>query len=130
MKEFGIILICVTIVIGLSMVSQNYLEKTADKILEELEELRIQIEEAINTKNNEFSLELANKEYSEWEEITPKWSLIIEHEELDQIQLSLLGVKTALRANELEDSLQEIEKSIFLLNHIKEKGEFKLKNIF
>ena len=68
--------------------------------------------------------------YSEWEKINEKWSVIILHDEIDLIETALIKMKAEIKSGEIEDSMAEIDTSIFLLNHIKEKEKTSLKNIF
>ena len=56
--------------------------------------------------------------------------MLVIHEELDNIEISLLELKASIENQNIEDSLKEIEKSMFLIGHIKEKENFQIKNIF
>ena len=58
------------------------------------------------------------------------WSTLVFHEELDTIQISLTKMKAQIEEGELEESLEELETTKFLINHIKEKEKFNLKNVF
>lgn len=130
MKEIiGIIIIVITVTVT-STVLQSYLEKTTDEILSKLNSLKedlihAQIE-GDNIKIKEDSKEIAQK----WEEISRIWSMIVMHQELDNIKLSILEVNGAIEVGNIDDALEEIDKTIFLSGHIKEKEAFKLKNIF
>ena len=129
-KETLIIIIIVLIIIIGDIGIQNYITKTSDELALQLEELKQKLETLEEGKNTEELKELSSKIYEDWEEINKKWSIIVIHSELDTIELALIGVKSTIEANELQDTLQEIEKSIFLVEHIKEKEKLKLKNIF
>ena len=129
-KETLIIIIIVLIIIIGDIGIQNYITKTSDELALQLEELKQKLETLEDGKNTEELKELSSKIYEDWEEINKKWSIIVIHSELDTIELALIGVKSTIEANELQDTLQEIEKSIFLVEHIKEKEKLKLKNIF
>lgn len=129
MKEIFIIIICIALVIAGGSVSQAYLNESSKILVDELDILTEQIKKAQkNEKNN--SEELAENIYEKWEEIEDKWSIIIMHDELDLIELSLIAMKTGIKEQEYERSVEEVEKSKFLLEHITEKEKFKLKNVF
>lgn len=130
MKEIGISIIVIVIVVVGNLGIQKFLNNSSDKMAEMLNELKIELEKEGNEFDIEIAKQQANNIYEEWEDLQKKWSVIVIHDELDKIELSLIGVKSALNANSKEDSMQEIEKSIFLVEHIKEKESFKLKNIF
>lgn len=126
MREAIIIIIAIAFVCVGSILTQNYLEKTSNELSVKLEELKKQIE----AENFESARNISNEVLNIWEKMKNNWSMVVIHEELDNIELSMLGVKGAINAKDVEDGLVEIEKSIFLVNHIKEKEAFKIKNIF
>lgn len=86
-----------------------------------------------NAKENgddERAKQLSEEIMNKWEEINKNWSMVVLHEELDMIESSLLQVKASVEVGSFEDGLQEIDKSMFFVGHIKEKEAFKIKNIF
>ena len=105
-----------------------YLNKTSALLIDKLENIKSDIE------NEKFDREKVSKKaeemYSEWEKINEKWSVIILHDEIDLIETALIKMKAEIKSGEIEDSMAEIDTSIFLLNHIKEKEKTSLKNIF
>ena len=129
-KETLIIITIVFIIIIGNIGIQNYISKTSDELVFQLEDLKDKLENIDKTDNIEELERLSVKIYENWEEVNKKWSILVVHSELDLIELALMGVKSTIEANELQDTLQEIEKSIFLVEHIKEKENLRLKNIF
>lgn len=130
MKEVVIIIVVVLMVGITSVLIQNYLGQTSNEIIDYLETLKGQIKQAQVTNQKEEAMKTAQKALEKWEEVNKNWSMVVVHEELDNIELSLLEVKSALETDSYDDSLEEIDKSIFLVGHIKEKEAFKIKNIF
>ena len=128
MKEIIIIIVSLSIVIIGSNISQAYLNTTGNELIEELEELKIEIEKAQNSEENN-SKDLANTIYEKWEEVEEKWSIIITHNELDLIQVALIGMKSYIEENKYEDAMEELEKSSFLIEHIQQKEKLALKNV-
>mgnify|MGYP004494918687 CR=1 FL=1 len=129
MKEIIIIIISVALVWTGAYVSQNYLTKTSDELVNNIEDLKIEIQKAKKEEDSE-SIALADDIYNKWKEIEEKWSIIITHDELDLIEISLIGMKTCIEEKQYAKSIEELEKSIYLLEHIKDKEKFDLKNIF
>lgn len=129
MKEILIIVISLLLVIVGANISQAYLNKTSDELTGNLEELRDEIKKAQNSEGNN-SKEKAEDICNKWQEIHEKWSIIIAHSELDLIEVSLIEMKTCIEEKEYEKSIEKLEKSVFLLNNIKEKEKLDLKNIF
>lgn len=128
MKEIIIIIGILIIIFAGSIITQMYLNKTSALLIDKLENIKSDIE------NEKFDKEKVSKKaeemYSEWEKINEKWSVIILHDEIDLIETALIKMKAEIKSGEIEDSMAEIDTSIFLLNHIKEKEKTSLKNIF
>lgn len=129
MKEIIIIIICIILVIIGANISLSYLSKTGNDLIANLDELKVEIEKAQNGQENK-SQELANNIYNKWQSLEGKWSIIIVHNELDLIQLSLIGMKTYIDENKYSESIEELEKSSFLLEHIPDKEKLDFKNVF
>ena len=128
MKEILTVLVSIVLVCTGAVISQNYLNKTSDELVGEIENLRAEIQKAKLDENN-TSIKLSEDIYDKWKNIEKKWSLIVIHTELDQIELSLIGMNADIKEKEYEKAMEELEKSVFLLQHIKEKERLALKNV-
>lgn len=128
MKEMIIIISILIIIFTCSIVTQRYLNRTSDLLVDDLKEIKQNIE---NKDLDEKELaKKAEEMYEKWEKINAKWSIIVLHDEIDLIETSLIKMKTFVKAEEIEECMAELDTSIFLLNHIKEKEKTSLKNIF
>lgn len=123
MKDAIIIIVIISLVIFGNNISQNILKKDSEILIEKLEELR---DELYQENTNQMISEI----YELWEETEGKWSMIVSHQELDLIKTSILGVKSGIESGDLEYSYQQIQNSMFLVGHIKEKTTIKWKNVF
>lgn len=123
MKDSLIILFIIIIVMIGNTISQNILEKDSDNLIGKLEILNQKLE-------TEEAKDIVEEIYNLWEETEERWSIIVLHQELDYIKTAILGVKSGLESNDIEYSYQQIQNSIFLVGHIKEKEVLKWKNIF
>lgn len=131
MKEIIISIIVIIIVVIASMTTQKYLESTSTEILNRLQELKSEVNNAKEKGNNiDNANKIAKDLLEKWKEINNKWSMLIVHEELDNIEISLIELKAYIENSQLEDGLKEIDKSTFWVGHIQEKEKFKIKNIF
>ena len=128
MKEILIIVISILIVIVGANISQGYLNQTIDELTKEIEILREEIKKAQNSEQNN-SEELAKDIYDKWEKIEKNWSIIVMHNELDLIELAIVSMKTCIEENEYSEAIKELEKSSYLLEHIKDREKLALKNI-
>ncbi|MBQ2916781.1 MAG: DUF4363 family protein [Clostridia bacterium] len=128
MKETIIIITILMIIFGGALYTQKYLTNTADTLVSKLENLKTDLE---SENTNQQRLEGQSDEiYGEWEEINEKWSVVVLHDEIDLIETSLIRMKSKIKTGSLEESMEDLDTSIFLLKHIKEKEKTSLKNIF
>ena len=65
-----------------------------------------------------------------WENTSKICSIIVVHQEIDNIEQALTRGKSSINYGILEDALQEIETAIFFSEHVKEREKLSLKNIF
>lgn len=128
MKEILIIVISILIVIVGANISQGYLNQTSDELTKDIEILREEIKKAQNSEQNN-SEELAKDIYDKWEKIEKNWSIMVMHNELDLIELAIVSMKTCIEENEYSEAIKELEKSSYLLEHIKDREKLALKNI-
>lgn len=128
MKESIIIISILMIIFGGALYTQNFLNDTSDKLVSKLENLKTDLE---SENTNQQRLEEQSDEiYEEWEDINEKWSVVVLHDEIDLIETSLIRMKSKIKTGSLEESMEDLDTSIFLLKHIKEKEKTSLKNIF
>ena len=97
MKETFIIICVVSFVTASSIFLQNYLSTTSNDILQNLNELK----EAMKNENIEVSKSISKEILEKWKEINKYWSMIVIHQELDQIELSIIGVNASITAEEI-----------------------------
>ncbi len=124
MKDSAIIFVIIVMVIIGNIISQNILKQDSENLTNKLEDLK----QNINQK--ELAKEKVNEIYELWEEIDSRWSIIITHQELDLIKTAILTIKAGIEVDDRQIAYEQIENSIFLVGHIKEKEALSLKNIF
>lgn len=127
MKELIIIFIILIIIIGSSLYTNKYIDKSSEQLVGELENLKQNVQRNQDINNLKKQVE---KIYTDWEDTEEKWALIVSHSELDMIETGFVRLKAQIEEEELERSVEEIDATIFLVNHISEKEKFCLKNIF
>lgn len=128
MKQVIIIIIILIIIFGGAWYTQNFLNETSDTLVSRLENLKTDLETGSVDENR--LKEETDEIYGEWEDINEKWSVIVLHDEIDLIETSLIRMKSKIKIGEIDESMEDIDTSIFLLKHIKEKEKTSLKNIF
>ena len=128
MKEVTIIILILIIIFRGATYTQKFLDDSADMLVGKLENLKTKLE---NKNEEQQNLEKQTDEiYGEWEDINEKWSVVVLHDEIDLIETSLIRMKSKIKTESIEESMEDLDTSIFLLKHIKEKEKTSLKNIF
>ena len=128
MREMLIISSILIIIICGAIFTKEYLNNTSNMIVNGLENLKYSIEQE-NISDQEL-IKKSEEIYRNWDNINKQWSNIVLHEEIDLIETALIRMKSKIKIGELEESLEDIDTSIFLVNHINEKEKTSLKNIF
>lgn len=130
LKEFIICTMILFSIIFGNYKIQKYTTDSITTISNKLNELR---EEIFKNENNMKEIDLKNKideAWEEWELRHDKLAIFIEHNELEKVETNLTALKSFADTDEFSDSINELDKSIFLLNHIQDKYAFNLQNIF
>lgn len=126
LREAVISIIVIVAVVSLDYFLQDYTQNSIDVMTNSLSELKekllIEDEESINSKITEIE--------NKWEEINNKMSFFIEHDELEKVKTDLVALKGFIEVKDYNTAVNELNKSIFVLEHIADKYDFTLVNIF
>ena len=128
MREVVIIISILIVVFGSAFLIQNFLNKGTDELVGKLENIKTNVEKEDIKK--EDLIKKTDDIYKEWKDINESWSTVVLHEEIDLIETALIRMKSKITVGKIQESMEDINTSIFLLNHIKEKEKTSLKNIF
>ena len=124
------IIFCVIIIIVIVVLDffiQDYIINSAEEMTIKLDNLKIEVLKKDEDKINEVD----TKEVREtWEERYKILASVIEHDELEKVEKNLTGIYSALESKELSDAISELDESMFILRHIKDKYSFKIENVF
>jgi predicted membrane protein len=126
MRVFWISLVIICIFIIFSIYYTYILEKSSGNIVTSIEDIEKKID-----KNDWDGVQkdldiLRNK----WEGMIKPWSSFIEHEELDNIQVSILKVDEYISMNNEVLTRSELSVLKYLVRHIYLKEKLELGNIF
>lgn len=130
MKDTIIIVAIILVIVLGDIVTKNYLNKTVDELLTSLETLKEKVIEAKQTNEREEIKKEMEIVEQKWENTSRICSIIVVHQEIDNIEQALTRGKSSINYGILEDALQEIETAIFFSEHVKEREKLSLKNIF
>ena len=124
-KEIVITVIILVAIIGLNAFVGKYVDDKLNYVLSELNDLRTLVEEEkyeeANQKINEID------EY--WKKSEDIVSFFVEHDELEKVMTEYTSLKTYCKL-EQEEAFEALDKMAFIIKHIEEKDDLKLKNIF
>ena len=130
MKDTIIIVAIILVIVLGDIVTKNYLNKTVDELLTSLETLKEKVIEAKQTNEREEIKKEMEIVEQKWENASKICSIIVVHQEIDNIEQALTRGESSINYGILEDALQEIETAIFFSEHVKEREKLSLKNIF
>lgn len=120
-----IIVIVITVLIG-HFTTQNFTKKNVKLLTNELSILEENLKQQSYSKANE-KIEVIQFKINE---IHHKLSYYIEHDEIEKVETCFTACKSLIRTKDYNLAINEIEKTIFVLNHMTDKYSFSLDNIF
>ena len=125
-KELTISVIIIITIIVLDLYTQNYTETTISETTQKLNELQQEID-----KNDSKQIEeKLNDTEKEWKKAHNNLAYYIEHDELEKVDTALVTMKSFINSEDYASASSELQKSIFVLEHIQKKNSFSLENIF
>jgi hypothetical protein len=89
-----------------------------------------EMEDKIYNNNWNSAVSIYNDIYIKWKNTKKVLMLVIEHEEMEKINLTLEKIKKYISINDKSLSIGETAALKYFLNHIREKESLSLHNIF
>ena len=129
-KELIICVIIIILIIIGNIVTQNYTKQCVSQMNQELEVLREVALKAEEGKKNKEAIEVVNNIETKWDEYQEKLAYYIEHDELEKVESQIFTVKGLSEVERYEEIISELEKCVFILEHIQDKTKINVKNIF
>ena len=125
-KELIICIVVILIVVVLNICTEKYTKESVTLITDNLDTLKLAIQE----KNNEETSKQINDIIEEWDNRYKKLAYYIEHDDLEKVETELVALKANIEVEEYEQGMSDLNRCIFILEHIKEKSALQIKNIF
>ena len=123
------IIICAIVIIAILIINwllQDYTKNSMSFIISELEELKEDIMNEDIEKTKTKMEEIKN----EWHEKFKILAVFIEHDELEKVETDLSALEGFIEVEDYKTGINELNKSIFVLEHIADKYDFSLVNVF
>ena len=109
MREITISTLIIVFIIVSGIAVQKYLVKSSEDLIKDLKDLKQELIRNKETKNIARIKEKLEEVIKNWEDKEKVWATIIMHEELDNIEVSLLTLKSYAENEEIADALSELE---------------------
>ena len=129
MKKELIICSCIVIAIVIAnILTQGYTKEVVVYMDQELQNLKEELlEEVVNQEKVAGKITNIREE---WEQSYQKLAYFIEHDELEKVETELSSLQANIEVKEYKQGIPDLQKCIFILNHIKDKSSLQIKNIF
>ena len=125
MKQAGVMIICIILVVVSGICEVKYLNKSALYLRSDIE----YIQNAINNDNYNIASTQSKAAYNSWSEMKKIWNIFINHEEIDDIENSMIDLKERIEFQNKEECLVAIEKIKSELEHTVKRQELRIDNI-
>ena len=130
-KEMIIVAIIIVVVVGVNITTDKYTKKCVSEINMKLEEICDMANASLEEKkeNNQI-IEMMDALREEWSNFSKKLAFYIEHDEIEKVDTSIVEINEYIKLGLYDEAIPEIRKCSFILEHIKNKGELQVINLF
>lgn len=125
MKQTIIMVVCIFILVVGGVVEVKYLQKSSRYIMTDMD----YIQNAIENDNFEFAKEQIEKSYDTWSKIKNIWNMFIVHDEIDDIEQSMIELREYIKFENTEECIVSISKVKEFLDHTVKRQEVRVDNI-
>lgn len=125
MKQTIIMVVCIFILVVGGVAEVKYLQKSSRYIMTDMD----YIQNAIENNNFEFAKEQIEKSYDTWSKIKNIWNMFIVHDEIDDIEQSMIELREYIKFENTEECIVSISKVKEFLDHTVKRQEVRVDNI-
>jgi hypothetical protein len=126
MKTLIASLVLFAVLLGFGTFSYFYIDHTAKQLV-----TKVKLVEQNGYKED---WQQAEQEFSalheKWNTASSKWTALVDHQELDNINISLAKVGEYIKAKDMPGFRSEVAELKLLIRHIPEKEAVNMKNVF
>lgn len=126
LKIIAFLLILTGAIVGLGIWSQNFIFTSAQELFAHFD----QLEQAIAQEHWNSSLQKIDQITQIWSMTKKHWYYHLNHQEIDEIDLTITRLKQYIQIQELPSALAEVAALKLLIKHIPELTTLTLENIF
>ena len=125
-RELVICSVVIISIITINCLLQNYTKNSMSYIISELQELK----EDIKQKDVEKTENKMKQIKDHWHDKFKILAIFIEHDELEKVETDLSALEGFIEVEDYITGISELNKSVFVLEHIADKYDFSLVNVF
>lgn len=125
MRTLMTIFIILVLLLGGSFTSYQYLEASTQALDSQL----AAVEQSISRQQWEAAQKALNTTQQNWDKSKTWWTILLDHQEIDKIDLYLKRLDKYLLTQNLPLSLGEVSSLELLINHISDTEKLNLENI-
>jgi hypothetical protein len=126
MKPLIIIITFTLLIIVGGCLTLNALDSESQKLNDSLAAL----EDDIEKQNWEEALKKLEKFQSKWDKVSSIWSMLVDHYEIDNIELVLSQLNSYVKTQDKNEALSQMSSLKTLIKHIPAKESFNFQNVF
>lgn len=130
MRDVLIIFSIVIVILSGNYLIDRYLGRTSNELVSSLQHLKEHVIIANENNDRSYITQEMEKMEKSWEDISNVWSIIVMHQEIDNIEQALIKSKAIINDGNIEDAIPELETAIFYVEHVNAREKLQLKNVF
>ena len=125
-KEIVTCFIIVVLIFSLDIYTHNLTKDIVSKTTANFSNLV----EKLYKNETENIMENVQNTRDDWDNSHDKLAYYIEHNELEKVDTVMVNISSYINTEDYSSAIMELEKGKFILEHIQEKNEFNIQNIF
>ena len=127
-KELIICILIISIIVIANVITQNYTKQCVASMNENLEVLK---EASLSEDVDKEKISNRSQKIEDnWNEFQQKLAYYIEPDELEKVETQIYAMKGFSEIEKYDEVVPELEKCMFILEHIQDKTKLNVKNIF
>lgn len=125
-KTITAIIAITAAIITISIFSQNILHRDSDILVQYIEK----VEDSIKKDDWNQAENHINQNVKIWEDMKGTWSALVDHQEIDNIDVTMTRLQTLIKSKDTSSALSEAAALKKFFNHIPNKEKLSLHNVF
>lgn len=126
MRSYIIMIVILVLLSGASFGGNRYINASTQKLVQGIEQVDKHLDK-LDWVQADSQMQVLK---ADWDETKEVWSMLVHHQEIDTIDISIMRLREYVQANNSVLSTGELSALRLLFEHISDTEAFNLKNIF